>query len=720
MSDPTSEAAPATRRRKAKLTALWRALRFLLPYRRIIIISMVCAVFVGMTATVGLSTLLPALQVLLRGDTVQAWVDRQIVQQRLGVNLVDDLSELRLARVATGAAQAAGLSPGAEIVSVRPVDGPEPPPPPGDGRAHVHAMLALIADADATALLATVQGRPIRLDLPEVSWSMRQLRGIGYAVTPHPVGAIATLLGFVIALSLLANTVRFFQEHLSDRASIYAVNDIRRRTYDHTLHIPLPYFLRHGTSEVTSRLVSDAAVLQDGLRILLGQTIQQPIVAFFAFLLAMWISWELTLLIVLFAPIMMVVLRKFGKKLRRANRAAMERSASMLGQIESSLNGIRVVKGANAERFERRRYRSIMTLLMGEQVRMSRYDSLTTPVMEFIALAMAGGVLIFASYLVLVAHTLDPARFLLVMACLVTIGESLRKIGKLNNVLQRCNAAATRLFEVLDLPSERPRTLTALGDQRGRQMLIRVEREVRFDHVSFSYPGAAAPAVSDVDLVVPSGASVAVVGRNGSGKTTLLAMLPRLFDPTSGRITIDGVDNRDIALRALRRAISVVTQDSVIFPGTVAENIAYGLPNTPLAQIETAARQAFAHDFIVARPGGYDAPLDGLGSQLSGGQKQRLCIARAILRNAPMLILDEATSQVDAESEHLIQQAIQSLLKQRTTFVIAHRLSTILSADFIAVMEQGRIVGLGTHEQLQRTCDVYQQLYERQFMSPAG
>jgi len=223
-----------------------------------------------------------------------------------------------------------------------------------------------------------------------------------------------------------------------------------------------------------------------------------------------------------------------------------------------------------------------------------------------------------------------------------------------------------------------------------------------------------------VELKVAKGKSVAVVGRNGSGKTTLLALLPRFYDPDQGRVTIDGVDIRKVTLRSLRRQIGIVTQDSVIFPGTIAQNIAYGDPR-PLAtirnEIESAAKRAFAHDFIMAKSQGYDTSLDGLGGQLSGGQRQRLNIARAILRQAPILILDEATSQVDAESEHLIQQAIEGLMHERTTFVIAHRFSTILSADWIVVMDQGRIVGQGKHEELLRTSETYQQLYERQLVA---
>jgi ABC-type multidrug transport system fused ATPase/permease subunit len=306
------------------------------------------------------------------------------------------------------------------------------------------------------------------------------------------------------------------------------------------------------------------------------------------------------------------------------------------------------------------------------------------------------------------------------------MGESLRRVSKVNSVLQRSNAAAQRIFEIIDLPMERRRLRQGEDRATKRIKIPEIQREIAFEGVTFSYPKTTQPAVEDVSLIVPKGKSVAVVGRNGSGKTTLLALLPRFFDPQFGRVTIDGVDVRDATLRSLRKQIGIVTQESIIFPGTIAENIAYGLPNTPRAMIEDAAKRAFCEEFILQKPQGYDTPLDGLGGQLSGGQRQRLNIARAILRRTPILILDEATSQVDAESEHLIQRAIEALMHEKTadgkpsaptTFVIAHRFSTILSADTIVVMDRGRIVGQGKHDELLRTCPTYKQLYERQLFA---
>jgi ABC-type multidrug transport system fused ATPase/permease subunit len=299
-------------------------------------------------------------------------------------------------------------------------------------------------------------------------------------------------------------------------------------------------------------------------------------------------------------------------------------------------------------------------------------------------------------------------------------------VSKLNSVLARSNAAAARIFEIIDMPIERSRraasaaateSQTESQNEESRINLPDIQREIRFENLTFSYANSPAPAVEDVTLSVPRGRSVAVVGRNGSGKTTLLALLPRFYDPQAGRITIDGIDIRNATLRSLRGQIGIVTQEAVIFPGTIAENIAYGQPLANRDEIVAAAKRAFAHEFIEEKAGGYDAILGEMGGQLSGGQRQRINIARAILRKTPILILDEATSQVDAESEHLIQQAIESIMHERTTFVIAHRFSTILSADTIIVMDRGQIVGQGKHEELLRTCPTYKQLYERQLFA---
>jgi subfamily B ATP-binding cassette protein MsbA len=736
--------------RKKKSTAdFWRAMRFIVPYWRLMVISIVCAFFCAAAATSGLGTLLPICSVLFKGDTIPTRAQREVAAHRLGVHFSDDVNELRIVKITSGgAAEHAGLRK-FDVLGLA-GDGPKVPTASlnalsdpdrrsvtmevlraGESSGTVLSLPSLTAQQDATGSTAAPRvsgievpsGAQLTLALPPIPAVLVSGLHLAMRFPTHPVKAIALVLGLLACLSIVANFVDFFQEYFSDKVAILAVNDIRRRLYDHILHVPLSHFNLSGTSDVTSRLVQDAQGLQEGYKTILGQTVQEPIKAAMAFSVAIFFSWKLTFFVVLFAPVMLAVIKKMGKKMRRASKKALLNSASMLGQIEASLHGIRVVKGATAERFERRRYTRIMDELVEQQLRMSRIDSFTGPSLETLTFFVVCIVVIFASYMVCVSQTLSIESFIVVMACLASMGDSLRRVSKVNNTIQKASAAAGRIFEIISLPIERSRELESPAPStngNGTHAVSRfiklppLQREVRFENVTFGYPGANSPAVDGVNLVVPKGKCIAIVGRNGSGKTTLLAMLPRFYDPQEGRILIDGIDIRDVALRSLRRQISIVTQDSVIFPGTIAQNIAYGNPLADAVEIQNAATRAFAHDFILQKPSGYGFSLGGLGGQLSGGQKQRLCIARAIFRQAPILILDEATSQVDAESEQLIQKAIDGLLHERTTFVIAHRFSTIRSADSIVVMELGRIVGQGSHDELLRHCEIYEQLYEGQ------
>ena len=688
--------------------SFWRACRYIGPHRRIFFISIFCALVVGVAFTSGLGTMLPIMQVLISGDTIPDWVNRKVVENRLKVRLADDLYSVRVVKALSKHAEEQGLVGGAALEL----------PDQREGRDAAHKTLSTLADPRRASVPVILQkagaSRAADLNLREVPFYLVIAQRIAHWLPLNPIHAIAAVLVFLVGLSIFGNIVRFFQEYLSEKAAVLAVRDIRHQLYDHSLHMNLSFFGTRGTSDITSRLSADAQSLQDGMKGILGNSIQEPIKAAMALGLALFVSWQLTLFIIVFAPIMLVLIKKFGKKVRRAARAALQNSSLMLGQIESTLSGVRVVKASTAERFERRRFDTIISRLVGEQLHIARLEAFNTPMLEMLTLIVVCCIVIYASWLVLVQESVAPSTFFLVMACLVGIGESLRRVSKINNILQKCNAAAQRLFEIIDLPTEQPRLDRMAWADRPRRLLPPVQREICFENVTFTYAGASNPALRDISLSVEKGKSIAVVGRNGSGKTTLLALLPRFFHPDSGRILIDGIDIQGVSLPSLRRQIGIVTQDSVIFPGTIADNIAYALPSATREDIEAAAKKAFAHEFILEKPQGYDTLLGANGVQLSGGQKQRLCIARAILRQTPILILDEATSQVDAESEHLIQQAIESLMHERTTFVIAHRFSTILSADRIIVMDRGQIVGAGSHKELLKTCETYRQLYERQ------
>jgi ABC-type multidrug transport system fused ATPase/permease subunit len=686
MNQPDVSPRDSKKRKKNRHADFWRACRFLWPYRKWVIISICCAFLTGAFTASGLGTMLPLLNVLLEGRTLQGYVEQQTLERA---------GKLRLAAEDTG-------------YRVLRADDPAVGYKPGD----------LIPAGDAYKIYTH------GVDRVPAYW--KWLKTAANYLPTDPIAVIAILFGVLSAFALFGHVGRFFQEYLSDKSAISAINDIRKDLYDHTLRLPVGYFAVHGTGDITARLVTDAQGLQDGFKTVLGKAIQEPIMVIFSLAVAVVVDWRLTLFIIVFAPLMIAVIRKFGTKVRRAMRAALQQNSTMLGQIEATLAGVRVVKSANAEPHELARYARIMDGLKDEQYKMARYEAFSTPVLEMLALVAVGGVLMVASYFVLKDKSLSSSEFLVVMTCLVFIGESLRKVSKLNTVLQKANAAAARIWEALEWEKE-----SVGGGQRaaGREQAaagqstaespqpthsLPFDRSIRFESIRFSYPGTTNVAVDDVTLEVPKGASVAVVGRNGSGKTTLLSLLPRFYDPDAGRITVDGVDIRTAPLPALRSLIGVVTQDAIVFPGTIHENIAYANPAATRDQVIEASKRAHAHDFILEKPLGYDTPLEGLGSQLSGGQRQRLNIARAILRDTPILILDEATSQVDAESEHAIQQAIEELMHDRTTFVIAHRFSTILAADVIVVLDRGRIVGQGKHDQLLTTCPVYQQLYERQ------
>src|SRR5688572_22503306 len=474
---PQVPTAPKPRKDK-RLPHFWRALRFLAPHRRLVIISICCAFLVGLTFTGGLSAMLPILRVLMNGETVQVWAGRVVAEQRLNANLADDPETVRIDRLDPGPAADAGLTKGDTL-------GPS-------------TVLATIAEPTNTTATLNVSGQPVTLSLPPLKWYQRAFYRAAAALPAHPVAAIAVVFAFMFALAILGNVVRFYQEYYSDKAGILAVNDIRRKLYDHVLHIPVGFFGLKGTSDVTSRLVQDAQGLQDGFKTVLGQTIQEPIKAGFAFALALWFDWRLTMFIVLFGPIMFAIIKKFGKKMRRASRKALQSSANMLGQLDASLAGVRVVKAAGAERHERRRYMRIMDGLVGEQLKMSRIDAMSTPILEMLTLVVVGGIVLYATYLVRVKQTLDPITFFGLMTCLMAIGESLRRVSKVNNALQKSNAAAARIFETLDVPVERAREFgrrnehreAADGDGRTRPLkkLAPISRSVVFEDVSFTYP----------------------------------------------------------------------------------------------------------------------------------------------------------------------------------------------------------------------------------------
>jgi len=379
----------------------------------------------------------------------------------------------------------------------------------------------------------------------------------------------------------------------------------------------------------------------------------------------------------------------------------------MLGKLTESMNALKVIKVYNQQGNESQNYKELSRKMLRQTLRQTKADSATGPVMDIIGM-LAGTAALLVGVMMVTDQNMEPSIFFGILITLGCTAESIRKTSNVWNSIQNSNAAIDRIEEFLEEPDEYEKPASRAIEQ--------VRENIVFNDIVFTYPKADEPVLKGVNLSVRAGHNVAIVGPNGSGKTTLINLLPRFFNPDSGKIFIDGKDIMDMRLSSLRSHIAMVTQNVVTFHDTIAANIAYGKPDTTMQQIIDAAKQSFAHEFIAPLPNGYNTIVGEHGTGLSGGQLQRIVIARAILKDPEILIFDEAMSQVDADSEAKIHQAIEKLMHNRTAFVIAHRFSTIISADIIVVMDAGRIVDQGSHQYLMKNCEVYQRLYETQLM----
>lgn len=487
----------------------------------------------------------------------------------------------------------------------------------------------------------------------------------------------------------------------------------RDRLFSKLIYAPLDHFLGQAASDHASRIIVDTNVLARGHAAILGKAVAEGFKAFAALGVAFLVDWKISLLALIAAPIIAVLMRKFGKVIRRASKRMLTEQASMLQMLHETLGGLAVVKAHDAEGYERRHFRGVNKRIFQQQMKMRSVRAMSSPVVETIALVALALVACLAMYMVLNLGV-TPESFATALAALGLAGMSLKPLANLHVEIKEADAAAQRILEAHRIAME-----PIEFDQRRRlPTLPRHCQSITIENVSYRYPRADTDAIKSVSLEIPFGGDFAIVGPNGSGKTTMLNLIPRFFAPREGRILIDGQDIADVNLRTLREQIGIVTQNTVLFEGTIAQNIAYGREWTARDTIAKAAKSSFAHEFIEALPEGYDTMLGEGGSGLSGGQRQRLCIARAILRDPAILIFDEATSQIDAESEAKIVEALKLLREGRTTLTIAHRLSTVIDADCIVVMDQGSIIDMGTHEQLLQTCEIYQLLTQTQ-LQPA-
>ena len=499
----------------------------------------------------------------------------------------------------------------------------------------------------------------------------------------------------------------FIQKYMTAKVTLTAVNNLRNETFAHIIEMPVSYFDTQNPSDAVSRINGDTATLSAGVRILLGKALREPLKAIMLIAFAMKMNFKFTMIFLLCAPLTLGAVMRLGKRMKRATKKSLISASMMLGKLSEAFGSLKVIKVYNQQQYENETFGIINKGLFRQQLRISRVDAATGPVMEVIALSAGCAAILFGVHWV-VSGNLGSTEFLVLVALLGAAGESARKSSDIWNKIQQANAAGERIYGLLDQPVEIEKT-----DVRE---LAAINNKIEFRNVVFTYPNSSVPVLNGVNLTVKAGHNIAVVGPNGSGKTTLVNLIPRFYDVDSGQVLIDGIDIRDFTLTSLRHQIGLVTQNVITFNSTVAANISYGKSGASMDEVIAAARKARAHEFITQLPAGYETKIGEHGTGLSGGQLQRIVIARAILKDPAILIFDEATSQVDADSEAKIHVAIGEIMRQRTSFIIAHRFSTVISADIIVVMDSGRIVAQGKHEELIKSCVLYQRLYETQLV----
>jgi ATP-binding cassette, subfamily B, bacterial MsbA len=514
------------------------------------------------------------------------------------------------------------------------------------------------------------------------------------------------LVGFTLAKGVAEYFSSFSMSHIGQ----HVIADIRASLFGHVMRQSAPFFAAHSTNALTAHLVSDAALIERSVSDTLRDLLRESVSLIVYLVLLFSFNWKLAGVMLLVAPPVAYLTTNFNKKLRRYVNSRQQSGAEMLDVAQEAISSQRVVKAFGMEGHEGRRFAAAARKQMRDQLRAMRIYFISPIVLETLGIVAVAGLLIYAQRSISRGQMSvgDFAAFLL---CMFKTYDPIRRLSRLQHDLQQGLASASRIFRVMDAETE----------MRDRPEAVRLENfgsEIEFRRVSFSYgAGFDLPVLEDVSFTVRAGEMVAIVGHSGAGKSTLISLLPRFYDVSEGAILVDGRDVRDLQLKSLRAQVAMVTQDVHLFNDTVRANIAYGAVERSEddAAIRAAARAAMADDFISRLPEGYDTVVGERGLILSGGQRQRIAIARAILKDAPVLILDEATSALDTESERLVQQALNNLMRGRTTIVIAHRLSTVRRADRIVVMDAGRVAETGTHQELIARGGIYRKLYDLQF-----
>jgi subfamily B ATP-binding cassette protein MsbA len=513
----------------------------------------------------------------------------------------------------------------------------------------------------------------------------------------------------ILAAFLLKNIFGYVQGYFMAYVEYLSMKDLRDDAYKHMHKLPIGYFKSERVGNIISRFTNDVNIIQASISATFSNLIKEPLTIIVFLGIAISISWRLSLFAFIIVPIASLIIAWIGTKLKKQTIILQTKMADITSILQETISGVKIVKAFGMEQFENQRFMNETKNYFKLVLKIVRIRNLSSPITEILSVIIGVVIIYYGGILVLVDGTLNASQFLGFLFAIFQMMPPIKELGSVNNRIQEASAAADRVFEIIDIEPHIKNIPNAI-------QLKDFKDEILFKNVSFKYEDSEVNVLENLNFSVKRGEIIALVGPSGGGKSTLADLIPRFYDPTEGQIFLDGNDIKEVAIESLRSKMGIVTQETFLFDTNIAENIAYGLTNYPMEKIIEAAKTANAHNFISEMPNGYNTIIGERGVKLSGGQRQRLTIARALLKNPEIMIFDEATSALDNESEILVQEAIERLMLNRTTFVIAHRLSTIRNATSILVLDRGRIIQKGTHDKLiTEEKGLYKKLYEMQF-----
>ncbi len=513
----------------------------------------------------------------------------------------------------------------------------------------------------------------------------------------------------ILAAFIMKNIFGYMQGYYMAYVEHASMKDLRDETYRHLHKLPIGYFKSERVGNIISRFTNDVNIIQASISATFSNLIKEPLTILVFLAIALSISWKLSLFAFVIVPIASLIIAWIGTKLKKQTIILQSKIADITSILQETISGVKIVKAFGMENFENNRFMNETKSYFNLVLKIVRTRNLSSPITEILSVIIGVVIIYYGGILVLVDGTLNASEFLGFLFAIFQMMPPIKELGSVNNRIQEASAAADRVFEIIDIEPEIKNISNALT-------LDNFKSEIVFKNITFKYENSEVKVLDNLNFTVKRGEILALVGPSGGGKSTLADLIPRFYDPTEGKILIDGNDIKDISIESLRSKMGIVTQETFLFNTNITENIAYGLTEYPMERIIEAAKTANAHKFISEMPQGYDTMIGERGVKLSGGQRQRLTIARALLKNPEIMIFDEATSALDNESEILVQEAIERLMMNRTTIVIAHRLSTIRNATNILVLDKGRIIQQGTHDRLiAEEKGLYKKLYEMQF-----